>query len=34
VRQQFESMQSQMKEFGSLAQGAMQNATKQPTPKK
>jgi len=23
-----------MKEFGSLAQGAMQNATKQPTPKK
>jgi phasin len=35
VRTQFESMQTQMKEFGSMAQGAMaQNTQKQPAGKK
>ena len=35
VRTQFESMQTQMKEFGSMAQGAMaQSAQKQPAGKK
>lgn len=29
VRQQFESMQAQMREFGAIAQGAMQNAASQ-----
>jgi phasin len=33
VRSQFSSLQSQMKEFGTMAQGAMQNAASQARPK-
>jgi phasin len=34
VRSQFESMQTQMKEFGSMAQGAMAQNTQRPASKK
>ena len=34
VRSQFESMQTQMKEFGSMAQGAMGQGTQRPGSKK
>ena len=34
VRSQFQAMQTQMKEFGSMAQSAMQQGTKQPGSKK
>ncbi len=34
VRSQFESMQTQMKEFGSMAQGAMGQSTQRPGSKK
>jgi phasin len=34
VRSQFESMQTQMKEFGSMAQGAMGQTTQRPASKK
>ena len=34
VRSQFQAMQTQMKEFGSIAQSAMQQGTKQPGSKK